>query len=39
MEFRKSELEDIPAIMQIINKAKIFLRDAGIDQWQKGYPN
>jgi len=39
MEFRKSELEDIPAIMQIINKAKVFLKDSGIDQWQKGYPN
>ena len=39
MEFRKSELEDMPAIMHIINKAKVGLKTAGIDQWQTGYPN
>lgn len=39
MEFRKSKLEDITGIMHIINKAKISLKRAGIDQWQKGYPN
>lgn len=39
MEFRKSELEDIADIMCIINKAKITLKEAGINQWQTGYPN
>lgn len=39
MEFRKSELDDIPGIMHIIEKAKLNLKDAGIDQWQNGYPN
>ncbi len=39
MEFRKSELADVARIMQIINKAKASLKQAGIDQWQQGYPN
>lgn len=39
MEFRKSVLEDIAGIMKVINKAKISLKEAGINQWQNGYPN
>lgn len=39
MKFRKSNLEDVPSIMHIINKAKTSLKASGIDQWQNGYPN
>lgn len=39
MEFRKSRLDDIDGIMNIINKAKISLKENGIEQWQNGYPN
>ncbi len=39
MEFRRSKKEDIEEIMAIINMAKNYLKEEGIDQWQKGYPN
>ena len=39
MEFRKSELRDIPEMVGIINDAVAFLRDSGVNQWQDGYPN
>ena len=36
---RKAMPADLPAIMEIINEAKVTLKASGIDQWQKGYPN
>lgn len=39
MEFRKTELWDIDAILAIIEDAKAYLKNKGIDQWQNGYPN
>ncbi len=39
MELRKSTLEDVPRIMEIINDAKALLKSLYIDQWQNGYPN
>lgn len=37
--FRKSTLEDMDAMMEIVDAGKALLRSQGIDQWQKGYPN
>lgn len=39
MEIRKGEKKDVPGIMAIINAAKSFFRENGIDQWQKGTPD
>jgi len=39
MELRRTEFNDIPAVMDIINDSIAGLKQAGIDQWQKGYPN
>ncbi len=39
MVVRKSNVNDIPAIMQIVNHAKQQMHKNGIDQWQDGYPN
>ena len=39
MEFRKSSLEDIEGIMDIIKEAQAYLKREDIDQWQNGYPN
>ena len=39
MKFRKTTIEDIKSIMQIIDEAKEYFRKMGIDQWQNGYPN
>ena len=39
MIIRKSLKEDVKDIMKIINKAKEFLKENGVDQWQDGYPN
>ena len=39
MIFRKATEQDIPAIEQIIRAASTRLGAAGIDQWQRGYPN
>ncbi len=39
MEIRNSTDRDIPAIMGIIDAAKAFFRENGIDQWQNGSPN
>lgn len=35
---RKAEPEDMPAIMQIIHEARVFLGKSGSDQWQGSYP-
>ena len=39
MEFRRSKKEDIEEIITIIKMAQNYLKEEGIDQWQKGYPN
>ena len=35
---RKTTANDIPAVMEIIEQGKSYLRSNGIDQWQNGYP-
>lgn len=39
MEFRTALPDDLDAIMAIVADAKESLRERGIDQWQRGYPN
>lgn len=39
MQFIKATAQDLPEIMKIINDSKVMLKDNGIDQWQKGYPD
>jgi len=39
MQLKRSSLQDIPAIMTIIEDAKELLASLHIDQWQNGYPN
>lgn len=36
---RKSQINDIPHMMILINQAKDYFYKSGIDQWQDGYPN
>ncbi len=36
---RKTEIKDIPSVMKVIDAAKAYFKDSGIDQWQNGYPN
>ncbi len=39
MKIRKSNKEDLSAIMSIIGDAQKYLASLKIDQWQDGYPN
>lgn len=39
MEFQKAKISNLTEIMDIIGQAQEYLRLAGIDQWQNGYPN
>ncbi len=39
MEIRKTQAEDIDAIMPIFDEAKRTIAALGIDQWQNGYPS
>ncbi len=39
MELRKSAIDDIGAIIEIIEQAQANFKQAGIDQWQDNYPN
>ena len=39
MILRQTKLEDISRVMEIINQAKCYFKENGIDQWQDGYPN
>ena len=39
MILRRATLEDVDAILNIINQAKSYLKSKNIDQWQNGYPN
>ncbi|MBC8585248.1 GNAT family N-acetyltransferase [Youxingia wuxianensis] len=39
IELRLVKSEEIQIAMEIINAAKIHLKEQGIDQWQTGYPD
>ena len=39
MKIRNSLSNDVSSIMEIINAAKKFFKENGIDQWQNGNPN
>lgn len=39
MKLIQSTKKDIPKIMEIINNAKLHLKEQGINQWQESYPN
>lgn len=39
MIFRKATIEDIEAVVGLMSAASKRLGAAGIDQWQRGYPN
>jgi predicted GNAT family N-acyltransferase len=39
MQLRRTRYEDIMDVMSIINDSIAGLKNAGIDQWQNGYPN
>lgn len=39
MGFRKTRIEEIPEVMKLIDQAKAYMKESGIDQWQNGYPN
>lgn len=39
MILRKTKLNDINRVMEIINQAKQYFKNNNIDQWQEGYPN
>ena len=39
MIFRQATTEDIKAVVEIVQSASKRLGAAGIDQWQRGYPN
>ena len=39
MILRKADINDVDAILDIINQAKQYLKSQNIDQWQNGYPN
>lgn len=36
---RKAKESDLSRIMEIIEDAKVFMREFDMDQWQNGYPN
>ena len=35
---RKAEISDVASIMEVIEDAKLYLKEQGIDQWQDGFP-
>ncbi len=39
MEYRLAVFSDLEAIKPIIDDARSFLKQAGVNQWQNGYPN
>ena len=39
MELRPGRKEDVPAIAKLYDLARAALKDAGVPQWQDGYPN
>ena len=39
MKLRPKTINDLPEVIEIINQAKLYFKNEGIDQWQDGYPN
>lgn len=39
MELRPTTKNDLIEVIKIINQAKQYFKNEGIDQWQDGYPN
>ncbi len=39
INIRLANLADVESIASLYEKARLLLRDRGIDQWQEGYPN
>lgn len=39
MELVKAKEKDVPRSMELIEQARAFLRENGVDQWQDGYPD
>lgn len=39
MKVRKSKIEDLEEIIEIIDQGKAYLKSQGINQWQDGNPN
>ena len=39
MILRKAVMDDLPLIMEIIDQARFYLKENGVDQWQDGYPS
>ena len=39
MVFRKTEEKDCPQVIALYQQAQSYFKEAGIDQWQNGYPN
>ncbi len=39
MKLKKLQLNDVSLAMEIINEAKMHLKEQGINQWQTGYPD
>ena len=38
MKLRHTTINDLPEVIEIINQAKLYFKNEGIDQWQDGYP-
>ena len=38
MRFRQATMDDLDKLMEIVKQAQDYFKDAGIDQWQDGYP-
>ena len=38
-EPRRAVPEDMDALLDMLEQAKAYLRESGVDQWQEGYPN
>lgn len=38
MQFRRSKITELDKIVMLIEDAKIFLKNCGVNQWQDGYP-
>lgn len=36
MKLRPTTINDLPEVIEIINQAKLYFKNEGIDQWQDG---
>lgn len=39
LQLKHTKLEDVHYVMEIIDQAKLYFKEQGIDQWQNDYPN